>query len=158
MKSRWFVKIIMRICAFPSTYKWKINQAQRKSMKLYEKYSNVDQYGSTSMKTIKTQRKILMFFWKHLGFLVRVNDSDLNFREAGNPSKWPPGHSCLRKCICEERLSAEKITFWAPSIFQKLKVPDVRLSDSVDSRSNLWVSIQKPQTVELKQFIIFPYF
>ena len=53
------------------------------------------------------------------------------------------GHSCLRKCICEERLSTENVAFWAPSIFQKLKVPDWRVSDSIDSRSNLWFSINK---------------
>ena len=68
--------------------------------------------------------------------------SDLHVREASNPSKWHPDYSCLQKCICEERLSTENISFGAPSIFQELRVPDVRLSDSVDSRSNLWVSIQ----------------
>ena len=27
------------------------------------------------------------------------------------PEKRPPGHSCLRKCICEERLSTENVAF-----------------------------------------------
>ena len=53
------------------------------------------------------------------------------------PQKRPPGHSWLRKCICEERLSTENVAFSAPSIFRKLKVPDWRVSDSIDSRSNL---------------------
>ena len=74
----------------------------------------------------------------------RVSDSDLHFRDAEHPSKWPPGHSWLQKCICEERLSIENVTFWAPCIFQKFRVPDLRLSDSIDSRSHL---IPYPQTV-----------
>ena len=32
-----------------------INRFQRKSMTFYEKYSNIDQYGSKSMKTINKQ-------------------------------------------------------------------------------------------------------
>ena len=55
-----------------------------------------------------------------------------------------PGHSWLQKCICEERLSIENVTFWAPCIFQKFRVPDLRLSDSIDSHLHL---IAYPQTV-----------
>ena len=43
----------MQIYDVSSKYKWKNNQFQRTSMKLYEKYSNIDQYGSNSMKTIE---------------------------------------------------------------------------------------------------------
>ena len=78
----------------------------------------------------------------------RVSDSDLHFRDAEHPSKWPPGHSWLQKCICEERLSIENVTFWAPSIFQKLRVPDLRLADSVDSRSNLWSPMKKSMKID----------
>ena len=62
----------MQLYDCSSTYKWKSNQFQRTSMKLYEKYSNVAQYGSKSMNTIR----------KHHDFLVRASDSDLHFREA----------------------------------------------------------------------------
>ena len=82
MKNLWFVKIIMQIYDCSSKCKWESNQFQRTSMNLYEKYSNVAQYGSKSMNTIKKQWKALMFFWKHNDFLVRVSDSDLHFREA----------------------------------------------------------------------------
>ena len=55
-------------------------------MKLYEEYSNVTQYGSTSMNTIKKQWKALMCFWKYHDFLVGASDSDLHFREIQNDS------------------------------------------------------------------------
>ena len=110
-----------------------INQSQRASMKFYEKYSNVTQHGSKSMNPIKKQWTALMCFWKHHYFLVRASDSDLHVREAQNPSQWLPGHGCLRKCICEERLSIEHVTFWASFILQKLTFPYLRFADSVDS-------------------------
>ena len=87
----------------------------------------------TFTKSIKS-KKLNECLWK-------LCKHDLHFRDAQNPLKRPPGHSCLRKCICEERLSTENVAFWAPSIFQKLRVPDWRVSDSIDSRSNLWFSI-----------------
>ena len=55
-----------------------------------------------------------------------------------NSLKWPPGHSWLRKCICEERLRTENTTFWAPSIFQKLWALALRFVDPVGSPSDLW--------------------
>ena len=58
------------------------------------------------------------------------------------PPKWPPGHSWLRKCSCEERLRIENATFWAPSIFQKLWALDLRFVDPVGSPSDLWFCIK----------------
>ena len=74
---------------------------------------------------------------------MKIMQTWFTFQRSLESHKRPPGHSWLRKCICEERLSAENVTFWAPSIVQKLKVPDWRVSDSVDSHSNLWFSINK---------------
>ena len=55
------------------------------------------------------------------------------FQRSLKSFRMTPGHGCLRKWICEERLSIENVTFWAPSIFQKLRVPDLWLAESVDS-------------------------
>ena len=100
-------------------------------------------HRSKSMKPMKNRWKSLMLLWKHDNFLVHVSENKLAFQRSLESLKVTPGHIWLRKCICEERLSTENVTFWAPSIFQKLRVPDWRVSDSTDSRSNLWFSNNK---------------
>ena len=59
MENRRFLKIIMQIYDFSSKYKWKSNQYQRTSIKFYEKYANITQYGSTSMNTVKKTMRSL---------------------------------------------------------------------------------------------------
>ena len=50
-----------------------------------------------------------------------MSDSDLHFRDAEHPSTWPPGHSWLQKCICEERLSIEKCYFLSVLHFSEIQ-------------------------------------
>ena len=73
--------------------------------------------------------------------IMKIMQTWFTFQRSLESLENPPGHIWLRKYICEERLSTENVAFWAPSIFQKLRVPDWRVSDSIDSRSNLWFSI-----------------
>ena len=100
--------------------------------------------GSQPMILWRFSCKSLIFLWRTDEFRARVRNSNLRFGQASNPSKWPPGHIWLRRCICEYRLCIENVTFWAPSIFQKLGVPDLRLlvSKSVArNQSNMKVGL-----------------